>query len=91
MTFGEPFLTSGPSLLTGFFNPSLSSLQGYVMCIKDYDFMVLDNAFLVHRPGIKKTSKSPPVAFKAQSKVINDHIIPEIERLYGKRKGCFLA
>ena len=35
-----------------------SPLHAYVMCVLDYDFMVLDNAFLIHRPGIKTRSSS---------------------------------
>lgn len=31
--------------------------QGYVMCVLDYDFHVLDDAFLVHRPPIKSNKR----------------------------------
>jgi hypothetical protein len=27
--------------------------QGFQLCVLDYEFMILDNAFLIHRPGIK--------------------------------------
>ena len=58
----------------------------------DYDFMILNNAFLIHRPGFK-TAKSnqehtdkPKVA--AQNDFIKKIIIPELKQLYGSRKGC---
>lgn len=31
--------------------------QSYALCLLDYDFAVLNAAFLVHRPGIKSTKK----------------------------------
>ncbi|XP_069177063.1 beta-1,4-glucuronyltransferase 1-like [Procambarus clarkii] len=33
--------------------------QAYIMCLHDYEFHVLDNAFLVHRPGIKVYRTEP--------------------------------
>jgi len=66
--------------------------QGYQLCVMDYDFMILNNAFLIHRPGFK-TAKSnqehtdkPKVA--AQNDFIKKIIIPELKQLYGSRKGC---
>jgi hypothetical protein len=35
------------------FSTNASLFQGYQLCVLDYDFMILDNAFLTHRPGIK--------------------------------------
>lgn len=32
--------------------------QAYEMCLLDYNFSILDNAFLVHAPGIKRYSKN---------------------------------
>ena len=74
-------------------NPIFSFyLQGYQLCVMDYDFMILNNAFLIHRPGFK-TAKSnqqhtdkPKVA--AQNDFIKKIIIPELKQLYGSRKGC---
>ncbi|CAB4055638.1 B4GAT1 [Lepeophtheirus salmonis] len=31
--------------------------QGYQLCLKNYDFHILNNAFLIHRPGIKSQNK----------------------------------
>ncbi|OXA36516.1 hypothetical protein Fcan01_28719 [Folsomia candida] len=33
--------------------------QGYVLCVLDYEFHILDNAFLVHRPGSKGPRSFP--------------------------------
>ena len=65
--------------------------QGYVLCVLDYEFHVLDNAFLVHRPGIKKLvdySKNPAV--KEQHEVIMKTIKPELNLLHGIRSECRL-
>ena len=34
--------------------------QMYTLCQLDYDLAVLDGAFLVHEPGIKRRSIMPP-------------------------------
>jgi hypothetical protein len=69
----------------------LSNEQGYVLCVLDYEFHILNNAFLVHRPGIKmpkkgKHSASPFV--KKQNSLISTKIHPELKLLYGERSGC---
>nr|CAD7446306.1 unnamed protein product [Timema bartmani] len=33
--------------------------HGYALCVLDYEFQILDNAFLVHKPGIKTLKKDP--------------------------------
>ena len=60
------------------------------MCVLDYDFAILNNAFLIHRPGIKlaKQAKASPQHSKTQQAMINNVIMPELKRLYGTRKGC---
>jgi len=63
--------------------------QAYVMCVLDYDFMVLDNAFLIHRPGIKKSSSSGNTRLvRKQENLIKRSIVPELQRIYGVREGC---
>ena len=64
------------------------------MCVLDYDFHVLNNAFLIHRPGIKKPmtkEEQKKVAGKvgAQNRMIHRKLFPELKRIYGFRKGCF--
>ncbi|KAJ0181064.1 hypothetical protein K1T71_003149 [Dendrolimus kikuchii] len=66
--------------------------QGYVLCVKDYDFMILNNAFLIHKPGIKHYKKDPKresIAGK-QSSFVKNVIMPELKKLYGNRSGCAL-
>lgn len=60
------------------------------MCALDYEFHVLDNAFLVHKPGIKTMSQiTYRKAYAEQKRRIEHEIIaPELYKLYGKRKGC---
>ncbi|XP_052896045.1 beta-1,4-glucuronyltransferase 1-like [Anopheles moucheti] len=63
--------------------------QGYIMCILGYDFHVLDNGFLVHRPGIKTMAQAnrPPQQAKQRS-FMRKTIAREIAALYGTRAGC---
>ena len=64
--------------------------QGYAMCVLDYDFAILNNAFLIHRPGIKlaQQAKASYRHSAAQESLINNVIMPELKQLYGTRKGC---
>lgn len=65
--------------------------QGYIMCVLGYDFHVLDNGFLVHRPGIKTIQQAnrPPQQAKQRS-FIRQTIAHEIMSLYGRKEGCRL-
>lgn len=63
--------------------------QAYIMCLHDYNFNVLSNAFLVHKPGIKTLAQSDRLKEMSINKIlIRDVIAPEIERFYGSRNGC---
>lgn len=64
--------------------------QGYALCVLDYDFHILDNAFLVHKPGIKVLKKDPKRAMLAAktNQLIKKIIYPELQVMYGTRKGC---
>lgn len=67
-------------------------MQGYQLCVMDYDFMILNNAFLIHRPGIKTFKKNDKHVDKAKVAAQNDFIrkiiMPELKQLYGSKKGC---
>ncbi|XP_041973730.1 beta-1,4-glucuronyltransferase 1 [Aricia agestis] len=66
--------------------------QGYILCVKDYDFMILNNAFLIHKPGIKhfvKNAKRDAIAGK-QSLFVKNVIMPQLKTLFGTRNGCAL-
>lgn len=64
--------------------------QGYALCVLDYDFLILDNVFLVHRPGIKIFKKDPhrDMLTAKTNALIKKIIMPELKVLYGTRKGC---
>lgn len=66
--------------------------QGYILCVKDYDFMILNNAFLTHKPGIKRYKKNSKrdISVNKQSNYVIKVIMPELKRLFGTRKGCAL-
>jgi len=58
--------------------------------VLDYEFQILDNAFLVHKPGIKRNKVIPkknPVVAK-QNTMIARTILPELKLIYGTRPGC---
>ncbi|XP_068150752.1 beta-1,4-glucuronyltransferase 1 isoform X1 [Drosophila tropicalis] len=64
--------------------------QGYALCVLDYEFHILDNAFLVHKPGIKVLKKDNRRAMLATktNQLIKKIIYPELKIMYGMRKGC---
>lgn len=63
--------------------------QGFILCVLGYDFHVLNNAFLVHRPGIKVLKDAVRPAFeKINRNLINSQIKPQIKHLYGESNGC---
>lgn len=66
--------------------------QGYALCVLDYDFLILDNAFLVHRPGIKSYKRDPyrQTLTEKTNALIKKIIMPELKIMYGTRKGCTL-
>lgn len=60
------------------------------MCVLGYEFRILNNAFLVHRPGIKKPSKDRKRVLEAlkTDRLIANEIYPELEKQYGHKEGC---
>lgn len=63
--------------------------QAYIMCLLNYDFKVLSNAFLVHRPGIKSVKEAKRESLEQENlKKILDESLPAIKLFYGERKGC---
>lgn len=58
--------------------------------MRDYEFFILDNAFLVHRPGIKKfheDSKRKSLVQQTNS-LLHTFIYPHIKILYKDHFGC---
>lgn len=63
--------------------------QAYIMCLLDYDFNVLSNAFLVHKPGIKSVAEAArEFSEQMNKKLIQEKILQEIKVFYGDRRGC---
>lgn len=66
--------------------------QGYALCVLDYEFHILNNGFLVHKPGIKRVglddSNHPSLNMQIARDVTSRVIGPELRRMYGKREGC---
>lgn len=65
--------------------------QGYILCVLDYKFALLSDAFLVHRPGFKSVAEAArPVLEQETVKFIQDVIRLELEKVYPRRGGCSL-
>nr|XP_016932688.1 beta-1,4-glucuronyltransferase 1 [Drosophila suzukii] len=67
--------------------------QAYAMCVLDYEFHILDNAFLVHKPGIKQPAKSKSIfqqSTRRTNGLINRKISKELRIKYGSRNGCVI-
>lgn len=66
--------------------------QMYILCVRDYEFHILDNAFLVHKPGIKKLHKDPlrEKIVAKQNSAIKTKILPEYKAVFGFRKSCVI-
>ncbi|XP_044580381.1 beta-1,4-glucuronyltransferase 1-like isoform X2 [Cotesia glomerata] len=64
--------------------------QGYALCVLNYDFLILNNGFLVHRPGIKFYKKDPrrDMLTDKTNTFIKKILLPELKVIYGTRKGC---
>ncbi|XP_059622670.1 beta-1,4-glucuronyltransferase 1-like isoform X2 [Phlebotomus argentipes] len=65
--------------------------QGYQLCVKDYEFHVLSDAFLVHRPGIKLMQAARRVNHETvTNNLIDKKISRELHILFGTKKGCVI-
>ncbi|KAB7495645.1 Beta-1,4-glucuronyltransferase 1 [Armadillidium nasatum] len=64
--------------------------QAYAMCLLGYEYHVLDNAFLVHKPGIKLPNQNYMRSnlVKIQKQLIYNIIVKEYKKYYGYRKEC---
>ncbi|EDW45953.1 beta-1,4-glucuronyltransferase 1 [Drosophila sechellia] len=66
--------------------------QAYAMCVLDYEFHILDNAFLVHKPGIKQPGNRKEIfpQERRNNGLINKKISREMRMTYGTRSGCVI-
>ena len=66
----------------------------YELCLLDYDFLILNTPFLVHRPGIKTKEMHDQNENKdmvaKQNKFIKDVVLSELVTIHGHRKECSL-
>ncbi|KAK4313033.1 hypothetical protein Pmani_015555 [Petrolisthes manimaculis] len=66
--------------------------QMYILCVRDYELHILDNAFMVHKPGIKHLYKDPfrEKIVAKQNSAIKTKILPEYKTIFGVRKSCII-
>ncbi|XP_018579195.1 beta-1,4-glucuronyltransferase 1 [Anoplophora glabripennis] len=64
--------------------------QVYALCIHDYNFMILDNAFLIHKPGVKK--KKVQVVKHMKEIQRNNRMLSKIQKemqnIFGPNTNC---
>ena len=61
------------------------------MCLQNYNFLGLSNAFMIHKPGIKTVQEA--VKNRKQNEtleLVKNYILPQIDTLYGKRRNCHM-
>lgn len=61
------------------------------MCLLNYTYLILDNAFLIHKPGIKKAKvqlQKYGNAVQDANKLLKNVIRKEFESLYGHQREC---
>ena len=65
--------------------------QMYEMCLMNYDILVLDNAFLVHAPGIKRLDEQDMTrrqAFIKRNNQVYKTILAKLRQKYGSANAC---
>lgn len=63
-------------------------VQAYFMCMQDYEYAILNNAFLIHHPGIRTFRKPQP-----QRNITLYMLLaasPHYDRLFGANIACSL-
>ena len=69
-------------------------MQGYLLCALNYDFHILNEAFLIHKPGIKKVARSQEKEQRlphCRSKYpIRKEIIPQMKKLLYPSDECLI-
>lgn len=61
-------------------------VQAFSMCLNHYIYSVLNNAFLIHRPGIRSYRKPSPQ--RNSTLVMLQRIWQEYGQLYGQNPEC---
>lgn len=65
--------------------------QMYEMCLMNYDVLILDNAFLVHAPGIKHIDPKDQrkrLPFIKRNNAVYNTILSKLRRKYGNNNKC---
>ncbi|KAG8199719.1 hypothetical protein JTE90_000816 [Oedothorax gibbosus] len=65
--------------------------MAYEMCLRDYDFHIVENAFLVHAPGIRVynlTRDRARMKYIRENKKYMKTIKKELKKMYGSSNDC---
>jgi hypothetical protein len=63
----------------------------YEMCLMNYDLAILDNAFLVHAPGIKhidQKEEKKRLPFIKRNNMVYNTILSKLRKKYGTKNNC---
>ena len=63
----------------------------YQMCLMNYDMLILDNAFLVHAPGIKYHNQKDDklrLPFIIQNQRVHSSLLTNLRKKYGTKNKC---
>lgn len=63
------------------------------MCLLNYTYLVLDNAFLIHKPGIKKEKvqlRKHTNIIRNVNKMLQTVIKDELDTIYGTNDNCYI-
>jgi len=63
----------------------------YEMCLMNYDLLILDNAFLVHAPGIKFYSvkdDTQRLPFIKSNQKVHNLLLSQLGKKYGTKNKC---
>jgi hypothetical protein len=61
------------------------------MCLMDYELLILDNAFLVHAPGIKRIDPKDErkrLPFMKKNGVVYESVVKKLLNKYTNNKNC---
>ncbi len=61
------------------------------MCLMNYDLAILDNAFLVHAPGIKhidRNEEKKRLPFIKHNNMVYNTILAKLRKKYGTKNNC---
>uniref|UniRef100_T1GE97 Uncharacterized protein n=1 Tax=Megaselia scalaris TaxID=36166 RepID=T1GE97_MEGSC len=69
-----------------------TKVQNYALCLLDYEFHLLNNAFLIHKSdgSLRKYDFKAKMLMEKENLLIKKTITAEVDLLFGSREGCYV-